>query len=58
LEDQVTLITAEGMALRTSVESLARQGRTARGRQVMDLQDGDTVASVARLEEDGGKGEG
>jgi len=58
LEDQVTVITAEGMALRTSVESLAQQGRTARGRQVMDLQDGDTVASVARLEEDGGKGEG
>jgi DNA gyrase subunit A len=48
-EDEVTIITAEGMALRTRVESFAQQGRTSRGKRVMELQAGDAVASVARL---------
>jgi DNA gyrase subunit A len=50
LEDEVTIITAEGMVLRARVESFPQQGRTARGKQVMALHAEDTVASVARLE--------
>jgi DNA gyrase subunit A len=52
LKDEVTLITTEGMALRTRVESFPEQGRAARGKRVMDLQPGDAVASLARLEGD------
>jgi DNA gyrase subunit A len=52
LKDEVTLITADGMALRTPVESFPQQGRASRGKQVMDLRAGDIVASVARLEGD------
>ncbi len=48
-EDEVTIITAEGMALRTRVESFAQQGRASRGKRIMELQAGDAVASVARL---------
>lgn len=57
LQDQVTIITAEGMTLRVSVEDFPQQGRTARGKQVMDLQGKDAVASVARLEGDATDGE-
>jgi DNA gyrase subunit A len=49
-KDEITIITAEGRALRTCVESLPQQGRTSRGRRAIDLQSGDVVASVARLE--------
>ena len=48
-EDEVTIITAEGMALRTRVESFAQQGRASLGKRIMELQAGDAVASVARL---------
>jgi DNA gyrase subunit A len=49
-DDEVTLITAGGIALRTSVENIARSGRSTRGVRVIALQDGDTVASIARIE--------
>jgi len=52
LKDEVTLITAAGMALRTGVDSFPEQGRASRGKQVMDLQAGDMVASLARLDGD------
>jgi DNA gyrase subunit A len=57
LQDQVTLITTEGVALRTDVASFPEQGRTARGKRIMDLQDQDTVISLARLEGDTSEGE-
>ncbi len=48
--DEVTLITAEGMTLRTRVEALGQQGRASRGVRVMALQKGDALVSMARLE--------
>jgi len=49
-EDEVTIITAGGIALRTAVANIARSGRSTRGVRVIALQDGDAVASVARIE--------
>ena len=49
-EDEVTIITAGGIALRTAVANIARSGRSTKGVRVIALQDGDTVASVARIE--------
>jgi len=48
--DEVTLITAKGMALRISVQDFPQQGRSARGTQIIKPTTGDTVASMARLE--------
>ncbi|MDT8305338.1 MAG: DNA gyrase subunit A [Anaerolineae bacterium] len=50
-EDEVTCISANGIILRTLVGNVSRQGRYSRGVTVMDLRDGDTVASVAVLRE-------
>lgn len=47
--DEVTLISTEGMALRTPVENIPQMGRAARGARVMDLKDDDQVASAAVL---------
>jgi DNA gyrase subunit A len=48
--DEVTFITRDGMALRALVEDIPRMGRPARGANVMDLKEGDAIASVAVLE--------
>ncbi|MEE8163593.1 MAG: DNA gyrase subunit A [Anaerolineae bacterium] len=48
--DEVTCISAQGMVLRTDVESIPRMGRSTRGSKVMNLRKGDTIASIARLE--------
>jgi len=48
--DEVTLITADGMILRTPAGAIPRMGRAARGARLMDLKRGDRVASVAVLE--------
>jgi len=53
-DDEVTLITAGGIALRTAVSNIARSGRSTRGVRVISLQDGDSVASIARIEGDRG----
>jgi DNA gyrase subunit A len=45
--DEVTLITAKGMVLRTTVENISQQGRPSRGVRIMRLKKGDTVASLA-----------
>ncbi|MFW6068230.1 MAG: DNA gyrase C-terminal beta-propeller domain-containing protein, partial [Chloroflexota bacterium] len=50
-EDEVTCISSTGIILRTSVSNVSRQGRYSRGVTVMDLRDGDTIASVAVLRE-------
>ncbi len=48
-EDQITLMTANGIALRTKVEGIRIAGRSARGVRVVNLNEGDTVAAVAVL---------
>jgi DNA gyrase subunit A len=50
-EDEVTCISANGIILRTSVRSVSRQGRYSRGVTIMDLREGDMIASVAVLRE-------
>jgi len=47
LKDEVTLISAKGMVLRTQVGNISRMGRATRGVRVMRLKAGDSVASLA-----------
>jgi DNA gyrase subunit A len=48
-EDQVSIITAAGITLRTPVASISQQGRTARGVRIVTPDNGDLVAAMARL---------
>ncbi len=50
-KDEVTLISSGGILLRMSGSHISRQGRASQGVRVMDLRDGDTVASVAVISE-------
>ncbi len=50
-KDEVTLISSGGILLRMSAAHISRQGRSSQGVRVMDLRDGDMVASVAVIRE-------
>jgi DNA gyrase subunit A len=45
--DEVTLISSSGIILRTQANHISRQGRMSQGVRVMDLRNGDAVASMA-----------
>jgi DNA gyrase subunit A len=47
--DDLTLISASGVVLRTRMEDISRSGRATRGVLLMNVEDGDYVASVARI---------
>ncbi|MCL4507547.1 MAG: DNA gyrase subunit A [Chloroflexi bacterium] len=47
--DQITIISANGVALRQRVSDIPKSGRGARGSRLINLREGDSVASVARL---------
>jgi len=47
--DDLTIISAGGVVLRTKVKNISRTGRATRGTHLMELQEGDTVASMARV---------
>ncbi len=49
--DEVTCISSNGIILRTATDTISQQGRSTRGVRVMDLRDGDSVASVAVIRE-------
>jgi DNA gyrase subunit A len=49
VSDDLTMISANGVVLRTKVEAVSRSGRAARGTLLMNLQEGDSVASLARI---------
>ena len=49
-KDQVTLVSAGGMVLRTPVTNIPQMGRATRGAKVMDLKPGDETTSVAVVE--------
>jgi DNA gyrase subunit A len=49
--DDLTIISANGVVLRTKVKDISRTGRATRGVVLMQLQTGDTVASMARVAE-------
>ena len=48
-DDQVTVITANGIILRTAVSGISQMGRSTRGVRVVNLQPGDSVAALAVL---------
>ncbi len=47
LEDEILLISSGGTTIRTAVREISSQGRDATGVKVMNLDDGQTVASAA-----------
>ena len=48
-EDDITLISTNGIVMRTKAINIARLGRATRGVRVMHLQEGDAVATMARF---------
>ncbi len=62
--DEITLITNGGQAMRLKVQQISESSRATRGVHLMDLADGDDLASVARIAESdltlqsGGNGNG
>jgi DNA gyrase subunit A len=48
-EDFITLISANGIVIRTKADAIAQLGRATRGVRIMDLQEGDSVAALARI---------
>ncbi|MBC7223468.1 MAG: DNA gyrase subunit A [Anaerolineae bacterium] len=48
-DDEVTVISEEGIVLRTRVAEIPQMGRATRGARVMALREGDRVASLARV---------
>ncbi len=51
-DDDLTIITAGGQALRLKVKQVRRAGRATMGTHMMNLKEGDTIASVARISAD------
>jgi len=47
--DEITLMSSAGYVLRLKVSYIRLSGRATRGSRLMDLKDGDMVASLARL---------
>jgi len=48
-EDDLTIISASGAVLRTRVQDISRSGRATRGVRLMSVEEGDYVASLARI---------
>ena len=48
-DNDITLISAEGMVLRTRVKQIPKMGRSTRGATVMRMRKGDTVVSLALM---------
>ena len=49
LEDEVTIITTNGVMLRLAVKSIASQGRNTKGVHLMKIEKTDKVATLARI---------
>jgi len=48
-DDDITLISTNGIVMRTKAQSIAILGRATRGVRIMHLQEGDAVATMARF---------
>jgi DNA gyrase subunit A len=48
-QDDLTIISSGGIVLRTQVSKIQQSGRVTRGVVLMNLQEGNTVASLARI---------
>lgn len=53
--EELVIISAAGLVIRTPVESISRQGRDTQGVSVMHLRDGDRVASISLTNGNGAK---
>ena len=51
-DDDLTIITTGGQALRLKVKQVRRAGRSTMGVRMMQLKEGDSIASVARISAD------
>jgi DNA gyrase subunit A len=49
LDDEIVSVSSNGITMRMAVREISSQGRTATGVRIMNLDDGDTVASVAPI---------
>jgi DNA gyrase subunit A len=49
LDEEILLVSTGGIVIRTAVREIASQGRDATGVRVMNLDEGQTVAAVARV---------
>ena len=47
--DDLTIMSTGGVVLRTKVKNITQSGRSTRGVKLMNLQNGDSVASLARI---------
>lgn len=47
--EDITLITRAGIVLRTKVSDISIQGRATQGVRIMDLDEGDSLAALARI---------
>ncbi len=52
VNDEITLISAEGIVMRTRVKNIPQMGRATQGAKIMRLDEGDSVVSIARLSTD------
>jgi DNA gyrase subunit A len=50
-DDSVSFITTNGLMLRVNVNDITKSGRTTKGVHLMNLEKGDSVASIARISE-------
>lgn len=50
-EDLVNIISREGTVLRTKAKNISRYSRVARGVHIMQMREGDQVASMALFED-------
>jgi DNA gyrase subunit A len=56
-EDEVMLITRNGIVIRTRASEISEIGRNTQGVRLIQLEAGDTLIDVARVEENGGEEE-
>jgi DNA gyrase subunit A len=47
--DELTIMSANGVVLRTKVQEISQTGRNTRGVLLMNLQEGDTISTMARV---------
>jgi len=57
-DQEVILISREGIVMRTGAESISRQGRGTQGVSVMHIEEGDTLAAIAQISLDATMGNG
>jgi DNA gyrase subunit A len=51
-EDEISLISSNGIVIRMPVSDISIQGRATRGVTIMNLEKGDSVAAMARIPEE------